>query len=228
MRVPFYIGAIFPFLYIRQQNIVTLGSATTINSGCRLWRFLKTISKKGGKEIELVFNNYSWVYVTIMLILRPLAYDLLSLIVIRSFDASYFSRNYSLTSNYWCKVLYNIIFWYFNVLSLIDDILIFIPGIGYLPSLFFAWSVLPGGYQYYLFVQVTSFCHVEPLFCMFFYFSSFWPYLYFLPFIFLGFNMLFFIKLFLYEFLIIEFQHSIYICVWGYLSLNLSFRFISK
>lgn len=83
-------------------------------------------------------------YVTIMLILRPLAYDLLSLIVIRSFDASYFSRNCSLTSNYWCKVLYNIIFWYFNVLSLIDDILIFIPGIGYLPSLFFAWSVLPG------------------------------------------------------------------------------------
>lgn len=110
-------------------------------------------------------------------------WSILSLIVI-SFDASYFSRNCFLSSSYWRKVLYNIIFWYFNVLSSIDDILIFIPSIGYLPSLFFAWSLLPGGYRYYLSVQVTNFRHRGSSRLYVFPFNSFRSYLYFLPFIF--------------------------------------------
>lgn len=122
-------------------------------------------------------------------------WSILSLIVI-SFDASYFSRNCFSSSSYWRKVLYNIIFWYFNVFSSIDDILIFIPSIGYLPSLFFAWSLLPGGYRYYLSVQVTNFRHHGSSHLYVFPFNSFRSYLYFLPFIFFGFNMLFFSKLF--------------------------------
>lgn len=113
IKVPLYDGTFFPFLYIGHQNIFKdIGSIRLnyINQfDCELWRLLSAISKKGGKEIKQVLSNYSCVYVIIIMIINwPFAYYSLSLIVLRSFDKSYFSWSYSLSSNYWYKVVYNI------------------------------------------------------------------------------------------------------------------------
>lgn len=92
-----------------------LGSTTSVNSDYRLWRWLFNQRKRRQRNSAGI-SSFSWVCVTITLVHRPFAYDSLSLIFIKSFDASYFSRNYSLSSNYWYKVIYNIILQYFNVL----------------------------------------------------------------------------------------------------------------